>query len=171
MFAKAGLLNSIIAAVNLVTVGLILPLASQILLVNLKLSPLLKDLWLARTGIIALVIGTLGIGLAPSSVIMVMSLIVYSLGYGYGPAVRGLVVTAAEGRRIGMLFTCMSVLESFGLLISGPLLAAIFKVGMLWGDAWIGLPFIFMGCCLSLAAAVIIGIRFGEHKLAADDTE
>lgn len=36
---------------------------------------------------------------------------------------RGLVLTMAEGRQTGLLFTSMSLLESIGLLVSGPLLA------------------------------------------------
>jgi hypothetical protein len=136
------------------------------LLSNLELSPLFKDLWLARTGIIALAVGTLGIGLASNTSILILFLIVYSCGYGYGPSVRGLVVTLAEGRRIALLFTSISVLESIGMLISGPLLASTFKMGMDWGGLWIGLPFISAGCSLVCAGVIVFGLRFGPTKSA-----
>lgn len=161
-------MNSVSAAVNLATVGLILPFATQVLLARFGLSPLLKDLWLARGGIVTLIIGAFCIGLANSSPLLVFGLIIYSLGYGYGPAVRGLVVTMAEGRQTGLLFTSMSLLESIGLLVAGPLLAATFKVGMGWGSVWIGLPFISAGLCLLCAAAIVLVIRVGQPKASAE---
>jgi hypothetical protein len=157
------------AAMNLVTVALILPFASQLLLVKLRLKPVRKDLWLARAGVVALVIGIFGIGVAGTSVVLVMGLVVFSLGYGFGPAVRGLLVTLVENRRTGMLFTTMSLLESVGLLVSGPLLAETFKVGMAWGGVWIGLPFMTAGCGMVCAAAIVIVIRVGGSGQLEDE--
>lgn len=145
-----------------------MPFATQVLLARLGLSPLHKDLWLARAGIVTLVVGAFGIGLASSSPLLVIGLMIYSLGYGYGPAVRGVVVTMAEGRQTGLLFTSMSLLECLGLLVSGPLLAATFKLGMGWGGVWIGLPFITAGLCLLCAAVIVLGIRVDGSKASAE---
>ncbi|OJZ80075.1 hypothetical protein ASPFODRAFT_148312 [Aspergillus luchuensis CBS 106.47] len=158
-WAEAALLDSISAGVRLAVVGLILPFASRVLLLYLRLNPSLKDLWLARAGISALVVGAFGIGLADRSFIVIISLMIYSLGFGYGPAMRGLLITIAEGQRASDLLMCVSLIESTGLLLSGPLLATSFRAGMAWGGVWIGLPFILVGCGLACATAILIVIK------------
>ncbi|OJZ79635.1 hypothetical protein ASPFODRAFT_148805 [Aspergillus luchuensis CBS 106.47] len=169
-WAEAALLNSISAGVRLAVVGLLLPFASRVLLLDLRLNPSLKDLWLARAGISALVVGAFGIGLADRSIIVIISLMIYSLGFGYGPAMRGLLITIAEGQRASDLLMCISLIESTGLLLSGPLLAASFRVGMALRGVWIGLPFILVGCCLACATAIVIGIRIGGEPHQASSS-
>jgi hypothetical protein len=130
---------------------------------NLGLTSISKDLWLARAGLICLTVGVFGMGLANTSVVLIVSLVVCALGFGSDPAMRGLLVTMAEGQPTSLLFTTMSVLECLGLLISGPLLATTFKIGMEWEGAWIGLPFILAGWCLACATVITISVRVREN--------
>ncbi|KAJ5667403.1 MFS transporter [Penicillium longicatenatum] len=143
-------------------VTLALPFISQVLTRNLGLTSISKDLWLARAGLICLTVGMFGMGLANTSVVLIISLVLCSLGFGSDPAMRGLLVTMGEGQPTSLLFTTMSVLECLGLLISGPLLATTFKIGMEWEGAWIGLPFISAGWCLACATFITIGVRVRE---------
>lgn len=50
-----------------------------------------------------------------------------------------------------MLFNCVALLEMAGSLISGPLMAELFKAGLSLGGVWVGLPF-FFGASLCAAA-------------------
>ncbi|KJZ71934.1 hypothetical protein HIM_08690 [Hirsutella minnesotensis 3608] len=157
-WSEAGLLSSISATVNLSLTAAILPALSQVLMRKIRLSALAKDLVLVRTGITALILGALGIGLARSSITLVIGVVIYALGSGYAPAMRGLLVQMAGEEHIGTLFTAMSVLESIGVLTAGPMMAAAFRLGLGWGDAWIGLPFILASCLLGCAAVVVFGV-------------
>lgn len=150
-------------------VTLVLPSISQALMKHVGLAAASKDLWLARAGLICLTVGVFGMGLASTSIFLIISLVVCALGFGSDPAMRGLLVTMAEGKPASLLFTIMSVLECLGLLISGPLLATTFRIGMEWEGAWIGLPFISAGCFLACATAITIGVRVGEKPIQGLD--
>lgn len=153
---------SIRAFASLIVFGIILPVINQLLTKAPSLTPLMKDLWLARGSILLLVIGSFGLGLAPTSSTMIANLVLYSLGSGYGAAIRSLLTAAVHGEHTGMLYAMMSLLENAGSLIAGPLLALIFRLGLVWGGIWIGLPFIGAGLLFSLAAAIVFGVGAGD---------
>ncbi|KJZ76344.1 hypothetical protein HIM_04426 [Hirsutella minnesotensis 3608] len=163
-WSEAALLSSISAAVNLGLVAVVLPAASQVLLTRLHYSPSAKDMLMVRSGIVASVVGAFTIGLAPGSAMLVVGVVVFALGYGYGPAMRGLLVVVAGDDDVGTLFTAMSVLESAGVIVSGPLMAAAFNVGLSWGEFWTGLPFLAAGCLLSVAALIVFGVGVQEAE-------
>lgn len=140
----------------------ILPAVSQLLLSSLGLTPLTKDLWLARGSIILLMVGCFMMAFASIPIVLVMGLTFYSLGGGYASIMRGLISNVANGYHVGMLFTTLSFLETGGMLISGPLLATTFRVGLNWGGVWVGLPFMTAGGLLACAALVITTITFGD---------
>ncbi|POR35886.1 Uncharacterized protein TPAR_03920 [Tolypocladium paradoxum] len=158
---QAGLLLSIGAFAGLIACGIILPVVSQLLAKASSLTPLMKDLWLARGSILLLVTGSFGLGLAPTSSTMIANLVLYSLGTGYGAAIRSLLTGAVHGEHTGLLYAMMSFLENTGSLIAGPLLALTFRVGLDSGGVWIGLPFIGAGFLFSLAAAIVFGVGLG----------
>lgn len=159
ILSKASLLWSVSAFVNLVLLVVILPAISQVLLFRYRLSPIAKDALLARAGLMALLIGTFGIGFSSTSSMLITTLVIYSLGYGYDSSLRSLLIALAGEQHTAMLFTAMSVLQNIGMLIAGPLMAWAFRVGLRWGGVWIGLPFIATGCLLSCAACIVFGVR------------
>ncbi|KAH8682567.1 major facilitator superfamily domain-containing protein [Xylariales sp. PMI_506] len=156
-WAQAGLLSSVTAFVNLVLLAVVLPVVSQLLIT--RFSPVVKDALLARAGMVVLLTGTFGIGFSNTSPLLITSLMIQSLGYGYDSSLRSLLVVLAGENNIAMLFTAMSVVQNIGLLVAGPLLAWVFRVGLRWGGAWTGLPYFATGCLLSCAACIIFGVR------------
>ncbi|EHK18451.1 uncharacterized protein TRIVIDRAFT_158459 [Trichoderma virens Gv29-8] len=161
-WAKAGLLSSISAFVNLVLLAAILPALSQVLLFKYRLSPVAKDALLARAGMVALTIGAFGIGFSNTTAMLMTTLVIYSLGYGYESSLRSLLIALAGEQHTAMLFAAMSVLQNIGMLIAGPLMAWAFRVGLRWGGAWIGLPFISTGCLLTCATCIVFGVRLTD---------
>lgn len=147
---------------KLALVAALLPLVSRLLLSRVGLNPLVKDLYLVRASISVLTIGALGIGLAPNSVALVASLMVFALGYGYSPAMRSLLTLLAGHRNTGTLFTAISVLETTGALVAGPLMATMFRTGLTWGESWTGLPFITASVMFTCTAIIVFSIRL--HK-------
>lgn len=134
-------------------------MVNQLLLNVAALPAIVKDLWLSRGSIICLVIGTFGLGLAPTSAVMILALTVSSLGSGYGATIRSLLTATVSPNHTGVLYSLMSLLESTGALIAGPLLAVTFRIGMDWGGIWIGLPFIAAGFMFSAAMIVVFSIQ------------
>jgi len=151
---QAGLLVSVNALGCLVPIVIIVPLASRAL-TKLSIPALVKDLWIARISAVCLVIGTFGVGLAPTAALMVIGLVVSAFGFGYGPAMRSLLTATVGSDQVAMLYGMMGLLQNTGLIIAGPLIAVEFRVGLEWGGFWVGLPFLAAGCLCSVAAVII----------------
>jgi hypothetical protein len=61
-------------------------------------------------------------------------------------------------------------MRSAGQLIAGPLLAAFFTIGLRWGGAWLGLPFVFAGFLQILAGLIVFSVK-DRSRLARYDEE
>jgi uncharacterized membrane protein len=60
-------------------------------------------------------------------------------------AMRSIAVFMIGGQAsqdIARLFAIIAIMESIGMLISGPLIAQFFRWGMKLGKAWLGMPFL-----------------------------
>ncbi|KAM3516752.1 hypothetical protein NHJ13051_009616 [Beauveria bassiana] len=158
-WAEASLLLSVKATISLVLFVAVFPMVNQLLLNVAALPAIVKDMWLSRGSILCLVVGTFGLGLAPTSANMILALTVYSLGSGYGATIRSLLTATVSPNHTGMLYSLMSLLENTGALVAGPLLAVTFRIGMGWGGVWVGLPFIAAGFMFSIAMVVVFSIQ------------
>ncbi|KJZ73966.1 hypothetical protein HIM_06634 [Hirsutella minnesotensis 3608] len=170
-WSQAGLVSSVSTFANLILVVAILPLLSRALQNRLSLGSAVKDLWIARASVVALIAGSFGIGIASTSTLLVSSLMIYGLGSGYGPAMRGLLGDVAGKRNVGMLYTTMSVMENLGTLIAGPLVASTFQLGLDWGDGWIGLPFIAAAALLTCAGVLVAMVKSKKLDYATKEEE
>ncbi|KAH8649270.1 major facilitator superfamily domain-containing protein [Xylariales sp. PMI_506] len=153
-WSEAGLMQSMEEAINLVTLTVLVPFVSQQLLFR-GVSPQAKDLWLIRTSGLLRAAGSFMVGLAPTPALLAAGTCVSSLSAGYMVHMRAL-MTSMMPHDIAMLYSVISLLETVGILIANPIMAASFRVGMDWGGSWIGLPFIIAGL-LYITALVIIG--------------
>lgn len=140
----------------------ILPFISQILL-RAQVSPLAKDLLLARYCIVVTVIGTFGIALAATPAVLLACLVPFAFLEGFNASVKSLLAQLAGSDRTAILFTAVGVLENIGVLLAGPAIAGSFTVGLRWGEQWYGLPFMVAGLMFGVAAIMIIGVRISSQ--------
>lgn len=94
-----------------------------------------------------------------------------SLGSGYNLLVRSLLASTVEKNHIGTMYTVIGTLETVGILISGPLLAMTFRIGMEGGGGWLGLPYIVAGFLLLLAAFTVCVIRISSLEPQQPDVD
>ncbi|KAJ5712160.1 MFS transporter [Penicillium malachiteum] len=154
--ARSGYIISIKSVSTIITYLLLLPGASWILQRKLGLSDTRKDLLLAQGSIIALSMGFFLVALSPTVAMAAVGFIISTFGRGFGNIIRSIVTSLVPPQFIGRIYTMITVIETFGLLISGPLLAWLFRVGLNQGDAqWMGLPFIVAGGMGVLVAIVL----------------
>lgn len=90
-----------------------------------------KDLWLARGSIILLTAGTVLIRVANVPTILILGLTLFSFDGGYSYIMRSLISTVAQGHHIGILLTTIGLMETAGSLMSGQLLAVMFRIGLI----------------------------------------
>ncbi|RBQ71532.1 hypothetical protein FVER53590_03151 [Fusarium verticillioides] len=161
--AQAGFLISLRAGVNIALFTVILPLVATYALVSWSATS--RDLWIGKTSIILLVLGSLIIFLSETSVGMIIGLIISTLGSGFAPTMRSLATSLVESRHpnatsdIGRLYALISVAEGIGSLVAGPGMALAFRVGMSWGQVWLGLPFGFAAFLFALVSTIVFSVK------------
>ncbi|KAK1751710.1 major facilitator superfamily domain-containing protein [Echria macrotheca] len=156
-YSEAGLLASVIAFTSLLLLLVVLPGTSQLLLSRLGFSARQKDLRLAQASAALAALGVILQGVARDKVVLVAGIVVAGMGGGYTFMVRGLMTALVDGRETGLLYTSIAFIEALSALVSGPVYAGLFHLGLEWGDEWVGLPFLFAGCVL-VTAAVLVGV-------------
>ncbi|KAF1960919.1 MFS general substrate transporter [Byssothecium circinans] len=176
---KAALLLSFRAATNLVSVAIFIPGVNFILLKYLRMPSHWADIWLARGSIILLSISFFIMGVAFEPPLLIIGLLVYNLGTGYAAAMRSIAIHVVGGQSspdIGKLMSLLAIVESIGLMFSGPIVNEMFKWGMDMGSAWLGLPFLGTAVLYGLTTVVtfIISVKDKDVEyveVASDDEE
>lgn len=143
------------AGLTLTLLAVILPIASQTLVRRTTLSAQARNLWLARISVLMSTIGCFTIGLSETEGFMYIGVGLFALGYGYSPLIRSLLASVIDKRHFSTMYTTISIFETMGSVVAGPLLAASFRTGLEWGRSWIGLPFLVAGCFFGSAATAI----------------
>ena len=73
--------------------------------------------------------------------------------------IRSFLTSLVPGHHIGRVYSIISMWDSLGTMLGAPFLARLFKTGMEMGDAWVGLPFYFLGVGSGLFAGLLFVVR------------
>ncbi|KAF5130009.1 Efflux pump ustT [Metarhizium anisopliae] len=166
-WSEAGLVLSLHAFFTLTLLTVILPVASQTLARKTTLATQSRTLWLARISVSMSTLGAFTMGLSETVGLMAVGLALFALGNGYPPLLRSLLASIVDKRHVNTMYTIMSVFESMGSIVAGPLLAASFRLGMDMDGAWIGLPFLMTGCLFGSAAVAVVAINVSSVEREA----
>jgi len=150
-----GYLLSMRAFVNITLLIAILPGLSHLLLSRLHFTSKAKDLLLARSSVIFLIIGAILMGLAPTVGVGICAMIVWTLGLGFTSLTRSLITTLVDQQHVGRLYAAISIVETTGMLIAGPTMAGLYAIGLKWGRGWQGLPFLCLAVISTIAGVAV----------------
>jgi hypothetical protein len=67
---------------------------------------------------------------------------VFSFGTGYLSAVRSLITSYVHADQVSRLYALIAVIETGGILLSGPVISEAYGWGLDLGGAWSGMAFI-----------------------------
>jgi hypothetical protein len=138
---QAGFLLSMRAFVNFALLLALLPGLSWYLIKRLHLSSAEKDLVLARSSAIVLVVGALLIGISPTITGTIFGMAIFTLGTGTVALTRSLITSLVKQEHVGRLYAAIGLVETCGGLAAGPTLAALYTLGLQLQGPWVGLPF------------------------------
>lgn len=169
-FAEASLFETISLVTIMATLLVILPLLSHILLTRFGWSARAKDLRLAQLSALFTAAGCMLIGLASTLPLLSVAMVTFSLGAGYTFMIRGLMTSLVGGKDIALLYSTIAVMDSLSIIVGLPMFSWLFKVGMGWGAAWVGLPFLVAGVIL-LGAAGFVGVVRGAYVDVEEEEE
>jgi hypothetical protein len=165
---KAAYLLSFRAATNLVAITVFVPLVNYILVKYVRLPVHWADLWLARGSIVIMAFSFFVLAAAAEPPLLIIGLLVYNLGTGFGAAMRSVAIHLVGGQAspdIGKLMALIAISESVSHMIMGPLLNQMFKWGMDMGGLWLGLPFAATCVVYALVTVVTFQISVKEHQV------
>lgn len=154
---QANLLNALRTGVAIIMTAIVMPAGDVYMRNKMGFSLIAKDLWLVRLSFVALLIGSIAIGLSPTPATLIASLVIYGIGTGNELAMRGLISQAA-GDRVATVFTTMGVMETAGIVMSGPILTAVYKLGIQLKGGWLGLPFFFAASLFLVANCIFFSV-------------
>lgn len=150
--------------------GLVLiPLVSQHL-TKIHMPATKKDAWIARGSLSLAAVAYTAAGLADRLPLFLAANVLSAMCIGVEPAMRSLLITTARGSGTGVLFATLQVILSLGIVVSGPLIAATFRLGLHWGRAWLGLPLLMSGAIVAPTAVILFVMSF-EHTADKATTE
>lgn len=169
--AQAGVLLSIRSAVNIVLFILVMPAVTWILTSRIHLSPRSTDVWLVKVGTVFVPLGFLMMAISPGIGLTVVGLIINTFGAGNSFIIRSLMTSIVEPESVARLYTSIAIFETFGTVISGPLMAALFKQGLELGGQWLGMPYFVAAIATSMSMALVWQVPLSPRSSVENNIE
>jgi PCFT/HCP family folate transporter-like MFS transporter 1/3 len=166
--ARAGYLLSVRALVNIFLVLVFLPLLSNMLIssqFSFQFTPQEKDLFLARTSTLFLVSGSF-LTAGPTIGIAVLGFITYTLGVGFPSLTRSLLSTLVDSHHVARVYGAAGVAETIGSLTAGPGIPILWKLGLKWKGAWLGLPYLGATLVCGICALAVWCFRVPKDRVS-----
>lgn len=159
---------SVRALVNIILLLVIIPLLSKFLIDRLHFTSKAKDLLLSRFSVLMLAAGAALIGISPTIGLGVVGMIVWTLGTGFAPLTRALITTLVDKQHTGRLYAAISVVETSGNVVAGPMVNWLYIVGIKKGGGWTGLPFLCLAIITLVAGSGVWIFGYLETKSHVD---
>jgi hypothetical protein len=171
--AETSYLLSPLGVLQLVIIVL-LPRASTLLTSpsgRFRISVFSKDLLLAKVSLLFLIGAALLEAFSRNVVLFLVGLTIGTIGSSHGPLCRAIVTSYVEPEQTSRLYALISMLETGGALLGGPVLAWCFNVGLSRKGLWIGLPWFYVAGLVLVALVPLTLLKAPKRKLVVADSE
>ncbi|KAL7273446.1 hypothetical protein RUND412_003701 [Rhizina undulata] len=151
--------TSYVLSFELLVSGLVLvslPYISKRLLKPMLGSTRRTDLWVVKASLLINIVGALCIGFAPTKIFFVVSLTIYSTGAGLYDSLKSFATGFLRREEITRLYVGISLVETVGSLIAGPLWSGIFSLALSVNFLGYGLPFWLCSLCFICAFTTVL---------------
>ncbi|KJZ74994.1 hypothetical protein HIM_05480 [Hirsutella minnesotensis 3608] len=140
VYQRTNYLLSIQAAAQIPLFTLVLPAAYHMLMRRLG-DASASNLALSRGSALIFSLGSLFMGLSPTSSWFIFSMMLYILGKGYVASIRSLIASLASKDQLSLVFTASAVVDGLGTMAASPLIQLSFAAGLNAGGLTMSLPF------------------------------
>ncbi len=168
--AQTNYLLSPLGILQLVIIVL-LPRISALLTGRFRRSVFAKDLLLTKVSLVFLIGGALLEGLSRSVAVFIVGLTIGTIGSSHGPLCRAIATSYVEPQQTSRLYALITLLETGGALLGGPVLAWCFNIGLSRKGSWIGLPWFYVSGIVLAALLSLAGLRPPNDRVTLTDTE
>jgi len=133
------------------------------------MTSLKRDLRICQVSVVLLVLGSFGIGLAPSLTAVAFAIVLLAGGNAAFVALRCVVSHIVPPANLATVYAAIGIMTNVGVLASGPILAATFKAGMQSGLT--GLPYICVGAAFVVFLVVTLVVPLPKDQIALGGDE
>ncbi|KAJ9483350.1 hypothetical protein VN97_g10057 [Penicillium thymicola] len=169
--SRASLLISLRGIFSLVTYLVIMPILSFLATKHLNLRGKHSDHFMSKGSGVLSIIGFAVISIAPTPAILIGGQVILSMGSAFIITTRSLATSLVQIDHAGTLYSAIAIAQGVGTLISGPLFANLFRLGMHLGTVWMGLPFFQASLFFAVAVAAVWHVRLGPSPRSNDEEE
>jgi MFS family permease len=131
------------------------------------MSALTRDLRICQASAVLLVLGNLGIGLAPSLPAVAVAIIMLAGGNAAFVALRCVVSHIVPPANLATVYAAIGIMTNMGVLAAGPILAALFKTGMKSGLT--GLPYLCIGAAFVVFLVVTLIVPLPKDQIVGGE--
>lgn len=155
--AYASLYLSLRGVMTLFTFAVLMPTVYSGLSRVSHMSSTTKDRLMSQASGALSVLGFFVTAVAATPFVYTVGIVLMSLGSAFIVTTRSLATALVQSDQIARLYSAAAVVQSIGALLSGPLFAKLFAVGL--RDRCMGLPFIIAGVLFGLATLAVTFLR------------
>ncbi|KAK5994612.1 MFS efflux pump atnC-like protein [Cladobotryum mycophilum] len=160
--ASAGYLLTVRAIVTVVVFLFAINMLGKFLTHRYELRGPPRDLWLARLTVLFFPLGFLLISIGGHIGLVAVGMSFTAFGLGSGSLMRSVATALVHKDQVARLHAAMCLVDNVGTLVSGPLLAETYTLGLRLGDGWIALPFIAATVLTTLGSWITWLVRMPE---------
>jgi hypothetical protein len=132
--------------------------------------PVMRDIFISKGSATVAMLGAFLIAVSFHPAIAEAGIGIMSLGAGFSPFVRSIASSLVDPRHLGTLYTLMVVMATVGVIISGPIIAVSFDLGLRLGGLWSGLPYLINSGLFLLSVVSLSFIRpWMNHELLTEE--
>ncbi|KAJ6007920.1 hypothetical protein N7540_011896 [Penicillium herquei] len=158
-YAEASYAYSLRASFSLISLFILLPVATNLLDRKYAWNITRRDKILTQVNLLFMLLGCLLIFVAPNLICLSFGVVMFGLGTSFSVTARTLLTSLVDQASLSTAYTFLSIMSSNGSLVSGPMLAAVYHMGMVLGDIWLGLPFLFAAALYGLSLLAVSAIK------------
>lgn len=158
--SSAGLLVTIRSTMAAITFLFALPLLGSLLVRKFSLDLPSRDMWLSRLTCTCIPLGFLLMTVAPNIVLMAIGMVLTAIGSGSGSLLRSVATNMVHSDQVARLNGAIGMVDTFGAVVSGPLLAETFMLGSRVG--WRAFPFFVATVLTTITSTIVWCIKFSK---------
>ncbi|KAK4447310.1 general substrate transporter [Podospora aff. communis PSN243] len=129
-----------------------------------RLSVFKKDLLITRVSLLLMIIAAVMEGFSQEIVLFLVGLTIGTFGSANGPLLRAIATSYVEPNQTSRLYALMSLMETGGAIIGGPVLAQCFNIGLAKKGLWRGLPWFYVAALIGISLVALMFLQKPPSK-------
>jgi MFS family permease len=158
-YAHASYLLPLRAGINLVVLFAILPRLTHLFVKKRGFRGPQSDKYITMMSGTCLVVGSFLIFASAHPWVLILGQIFIAIGSAFTVTARSFLTAMVDPQYLNLLYTSVTTVTYFSLIVGGPILAGALQWGLRLGSGWIGMPFLVTTTLFTMATLAVAAAR------------